>query len=523
MLDLFKDMQLPSNEDFVDGIVNEYQKELKSIAFIAHVFSDKRFKKAIEYFHKYRDKLKAGADGEKMDYAKPEGAVRVLNAELWQKALLHTDVFDFMPAARREEWNDQITKLNTLEISQESVRTTLGELMHARSRFFSEKIDGVFRALSNTHVTNQPQGFSKRMIINGVINNYGTTEWRKVAYIHDLRCVIAKFMGRSEPEHNSTAEMINWVRRENGQWQSVDSGSLRMRVYNGVGTVHVEVHPDMAWRLNAMLANIYPNAIPDAARRKPAKKTTVKDFVLMDNPLSFEVLQLIGTVEQETTLSGSRYNYIRTPVENSYRIKQSQDKHVNQAAADVLEHIGGISKGGGKWFFDYDPVGVCKRINYEGSMPDFKTHQYYSTPDEIGAAAAALVGSKGELLEPSGGTGGMLKHVTGPVTVVEVSSIHCEVLKAKGYRPIMADFMRWDNGKKYDRIIMNPPFSQGRWKAHTERAAGMLASDGVLVAVVPASAAGNYKIDGFNVEYGQRFNGLFKGASVDVVLIRITR
>lgn len=522
MLTLFEEMNLPSNDDFVDSIVAEYEKEKEAISFLSGIFSDKKYKRAIEFFHKYEYRVKNGAEGESMDYAKPDGAIRVLNAELWNKALLHTDVHDFMPAKRRAEWNDQISSLNTLEICQDAMRTTLNELMQSRAKFFSERVDGVFQSLSRSHVTNQPQGFSKRMIINGVINQWGMTEYRKVAYIHDLRCIIAKFMGRDDPS-NDTADMVDWVKQENGKWQSVDSGAFRMRVYNGVGTVHIEVHPDMAWRLNAVLASLYPAAIPDAARVKPARKTVIKDFELMEKPLPFKVLQAIGGIEQDYKLNGQWGNYTKTVTENIYKVGLSEDKHLNIAVADVLKHIGGIEQERGKWFFDYNPLRTCKRIQHEGSMPEYKSHQYYPTPDIIAEKVAELVGDSGSLLEPSAGIGSLLKMLSGGATVVEINAIHCEVLKAKGYTPNRADFMRWDSGNKYERIVMNPPYSQGRWQAHTKRAANMLTHDGVLVAVVPVSAVGAFKIDGFKIDFCERFNNSFDGAGVDVVIMRITR
>ena len=45
------------------------------------------------------------------------------------------------------------------------------------------------------------------------------------------------------------------------------------------GTAHFEIHPDMAWKLNCVLASMHPMAIPAEFRQKP-KQT--KDFVMME-------------------------------------------------------------------------------------------------------------------------------------------------------------------------------------------------------------------------------------------------
>ena len=39
------------------------------------------------------------------------------------------------------------------------------------------------------------------------------------------------------------------------------------------GTAHFEIHPDMAWKLNCVLASMHPMAIPAEFRQKPKKQT----------------------------------------------------------------------------------------------------------------------------------------------------------------------------------------------------------------------------------------------------------
>src|SRR5690606_19819628 len=140
-------------------------------------------------------------------------ALCALNSDFWEEALALTDVYDAMPQTRRTEWNDQLTarkeprgkkraetEHELQDFTEEVVRATLQDLLAARSRFFAERVDGIFRNLSREHVTNCPQGFSKRMILSSVLS-YGSPDWTKCGYINDLRCVIAKFMGRDNPGH----------------------------------------------------------------------------------------------------------------------------------------------------------------------------------------------------------------------------------------------------------------------------------------------------------------------------------
>jgi hypothetical protein len=77
-------------------------------------------------------------------------------------------------------------------------------------------VDDLFRALSGEHVTNAPQEFGKRMIVAYMRTSYGTLNYDRTNYLHDLRVVIAKFMGRDAPFANVTSDDLDNMYR-NGQ------------------------------------------------------------------------------------------------------------------------------------------------------------------------------------------------------------------------------------------------------------------------------------------------------------------
>ena len=239
-------------------------------------------------------------------------AIAQLDADFWDRALKLTDVLDLMPQKRRQEWYEQIDcpmgrKGNRYrneaempripEFTEDNVRTTLESLISMRGKFFAERVDGIFQRLSREHVTNCPQGFGKRMILLRAINHCGHIDRDTAGYISDLRCVVAKFMGRDEPGFNASYSVIEACLHRAGEWKSIDGGALRMRVYRGVGTAHLEVHPDMAWRLNGVLASLYPQAIPAEFRERPKRVKKVKEFSLINRPLPFKVLELLNTMK----------------------------------------------------------------------------------------------------------------------------------------------------------------------------------------------------------------------------------
>lgn len=523
----------PMSADLVDGLIGQYNTTLARISAMAQAVRAEQCHGVLHYFvegnvSEQRHTLPKAVD----QLFRVEGAIAQLNADFWSRALRLTDVFDYMPQARRDEWHEQIrnpegrkagrhtseTELPPLpEFEEATVRSTLAGLLHNRAQFLAERVDGIFRALSRAHVTNQPQGFGKRMIIANVFG------YQTHGHINDLRCVIAKFMGRDEPKHGATDPVIKAARRQNGQWMNVDGGALRIRVYGGVGTAHLEVHPDMAWRLNAILASLYPLAIPAEFRTKPKRQKKIKDFELFDRPLPFAVVQLLAEMrevrERIEPAWPERYRAVPNAREFGYGVK---DKAVVAEAEKVLMAIGAV-KAGRHWQFDYDPTEVLDQVVCSGCIPDHKSHQFYPTPAGVAEKAIefAKIGQDHTCLEPSAGQGGLADLMPSSRTIcVEISDLHCQILKAKGHVTMQADFLQFVSEKPFDRIVMNPPFSEGRWQAHLQHAASMLnPAGGRLVAVLPSSAKGKQLLEGFDHEYSQVFENEFAGTSVSVVIL----
>lgn len=91
-----------------------------------------------------------------------------------------------------------------------------------------------------------------------------------------------------------------------------------------------------------------------------------------------------------------------------------------------------------------------------------------------------------KVLEPSAGMGHIADAIreTGvEPDVIEMSAERKELLEAKGFNVIGRDFMDETEGG-YDRIIMNPPFSNRRDAEHVRHAYGLLGKDGRVVAIM---------------------------------------
>ena len=532
--------------DLIDGLLGQYEAMRAKVERVAAVMNGPDLAGALHYFAEYAGKndrhLSASTVERMFDL---DGAIAHLNAAYWSKAMHLTDVLDVMPQARRDAWHKQI--LNPLgekrdrysnewvtepipEFNDENVRSTLLALLSQRETFFAERVDGIFRALSKTHVTNAPEGFGRRMIMANAFNQWDSVDHSRAGTINDLRCIIAKFMGRDEPRFDATTDVLQFARRQRcGQWVSIDGGAIRIRCYM-VGTAHLEVHPDMAWRLNAVLAQLYPLAIPSQFRERPKKRP--KQFQMIGRPLPFAVLTRLSSLEEAWDRkpdAGFRENpRIKVPgcYDYSYRGAEVSDQAKSEANR-VLAALGGTPVGPRRWAFDYNPLEAIKEIVASGCLPDQKAHQFYPTPESLARIAVELadIGDGHAVLEPSAGMGGLADMLPKERTnCVEISELHCKVLEAKGYRVTQGDFLALHTNRAlYDRIVMNPPFSDGRWQAHTEHAASMLATGGRLVAILPASARNRFELPGLTCQWHGPYDNEFAGTSVSVVILVANR
>lgn len=533
--------------DVVDGLIGRYRQARQNIDRIVEMTGGDAFKSvAHHFFNGNADEQRGRVTLEIKKLFDPAGAVANLNACYWQEVMSMTDVYDAMPQKRREEWNAMIreplgvkrdkydkdfTTPPLPEFEEQTVRSTLQGLLMSRSQFFAERVDGIFQALSRTHVTNCPEGFGKRMILTGITSGFYSTE--RVGYINDLRAAVAKFMGRDEPKWNSSGRVVEAARYERGQWLTIDGGALRLRCYLN-GNAHLEVHPDIAWRLNCVLAQLHPAAIPSKFRDKPKK--VAREWQVIQRPLPFAVLEILEGLSEAYELvpvEPCRLNgwnkTARVKISNARRFGgySAKEGPAMDEAKQVLAGLGGVQvtkkDAGTYWQFDYNPDDALRQVIASGCLPDVKSHQFYPTPADLARRVVELadIGTEHSCLEPSAGMGGLADFMPKDRTLcVELSPLHCEVLKSKGYEVTQADFLSWNQtALQFPRVVMNPPFSDGRWLAHVERAAKMVEPGGRLVAILPSGARNSLQLEGFSVSWHGPYSNEFPGVSIDVVIL----
>ena len=543
----------PVQHDALTGLVSRYEAEKAGINALHDFLFTGKGVGSVGYFLRGNDAEGRGIPSV-ADMFHLDGALNQLTADYWSKVMQQTGMMEEMPQARRQQWFSVLSawkerdykrganpELDMPEFNLDNVRATIQSLVARRADFLAERVDGIFRNLSPSHKTNLAVGFSKRMIISGVFDELGSTSHRRVDTIHDLRVVIAKFMGRDDICRSTTERILKGSNQAAhvGEWQELDGGALRIRTYK-VGTAHLEVHPDMAWRLNCILAHLHPAAIPADLRKAPKtrKRSGFGSQEVHSRPLPGAVINILSRLEPHYELvpaKGHFRDYDRVPVRNAFSFRYAYEKPSVAAmreAEDVLASIGGVAvkpaRGSHYWQFDYRADSALNHIIATGTIPDVKAHQYYPTPESVASRLEEWLDIQDDetVCEPEAGQGGIAKHLPKDRTVcVEINELHCTILQGMGFQVVQGDSLSWEPAEKFDVVAMNPPYSAGRWQAHLQNAVRLLKEDGRLGAVLPLSAR-NQAIDllpGFELEFSQPIDNAFAGTSISVVLLKATR
>lgn len=488
-------------------LINAYRADVNKVETLQSLLQSDEMKRAVNIFESAigRKNDRGRYNSGLLNVTKDE-AVKSLDCDYWTQAFQNFGVSDLMSADARNKWNEDLRKQQVPPFTEEHVIPTLENLLANRGKLLAEKVDGVYRKLSPVHKTNDHNGFYKRMIFN--CPEYVTTHITET--LTDLIQVCAQLLGR-QMTNKEAYEFAFYITRDqpkDGKWYWIAGNILKSRRYLK-GTAHMHVHPDLAWQLNKLLADHGYNKHAIASKYSKRSAVTVKAPPLHDHYLQPDtIISLTKTTVRNNTIKrsvgGARY----------YNINNSELENVMLAI--------GAEADGDVYRFDYDPTDIIAAIIHDGAIPEYKSHQFYPTPNSVAEAVitAANIKAGHAVLEPSAGNGNLVRLAEvkgGNVTAVEIAPLRCDILKARTNADIhQADYLKWRNPHGYDRIIMNPPFTGGQAAAHIKRAAAMLNPNGKLVAVVPA---------GFNADIGIEYTlsedipNAFRDASISVRIL----
>lgn len=497
----------------IESLVSQHRHQKLLIERVSGLMEGTGYDQILGYFLAGADKELAIRMQASPDLFNQERAVKALDAKYWNRALDLTNVREIMPSVRLAEWNSQIAERTCLPFEEAAVRDTLASMLASRKAFLAERVDTVFHALSPDHITNSPAGFSKRMIINFArCKATGSPNPEKTPLISDLRFAIAMLMGRDVPAGGANYRSLDYGCANTGSWVLLDGGALRVR-FHLTGTVHIEINPEMVYRLNDILSSLYPTAIPAKFRRRPKISAVNKEWPLIETPVSFGALAILANLKTKGFRPGE------------WLLDSDVCKSPYMAEADsIIEALGGAKLREGSYAFPYPEVReVLDLVIASGRLPEQKTHQFYGSNEKLGKEATRIAAFEdGETLcEPSAGQAGIARYLPKERTIcVEVSAVNCAILRQYNFKEVIeADFLQWARtGITVDKVVMNPPFSQGRAQAHLEAAA--LVARRRIVAILPASLRGKDVLPGWDLQWSRVYEGEFKGTNASVVILR---
>lgn len=159
-----------------------------------------------------------------------------------------------------------------------------------------------------------------------------------------------------------------------------------------------------------------------------------------------------------------------------------------------------LEAAGGKWnrkskahLFPGDAAEAMDQVLLSGEITRAQDFGYFPTPRAVADRLFELADLRDShtALEPSAGTGAIAKPLRELVTTVDCVELlpkHAEVLRKALPDSIITegDFLAVDPTRRYDRVVMNPPFAKQADIRHVMHASRFLKPGGQLVSVMAA-------------------------------------
>lgn len=527
----------------IDELIDTYERgEANMRELHAHIMSDEvrptlqGFAKGAELYNKSKCKSVYWALDlvEMFDLQK---AISARTETFWFELFDLCCLSKVLPSALWEQWREsfqawrtpgkdgQKHMANIPTFDRSTVMRCLTLIEGHRANFFSMRVDALWKSLSGSHKTNLGSGFHKRFILANAFNEYGSTKNDQQRAIVDLinicSCVLT---GADDPFFDVEPILLHARNKECGEWVDVMEGHLQFRAYM-VGTLHVEVHPEIANRLNIALAYLHPNGLTDKiATKRPSRKSGFGSEELIRRPIGGQVRSYLRAVYCSQRADGL---WQVTPGHAMF-ITSAMGSVIKGMIEEVLALIGG-QREGNIHLFDYPPKEVIAEIVRTGEVPDKQSYQFYCTTTETAAEFVAWVGAEESAIcyETSAGTGAIAKQMPLQTYCVEVDRLRAMALDKMGFEVKQADFLTLspsDLHGEADYVMMNPPYAGRAWQDHFEHAAKFVRAGGTVAAILPEGAPRKMPtVAGMEVTYTMPKRNRFKDTSIEVVFAKWVR
>ena len=180
---------------------------------------------------------------------KLEDAIKAVDSSMWMKFAHNSGLQQVMPS---KDWSDfiaQIYACDTPPFESEHIEAFLSFYNGNIGEVFARKVYSVFQSLSRYHKSNSPFHFGRRLIFT-YVHNDGCMSYNHRAIPELLECVCT-IMGRTSSHLYD--DIARKLIANTGKTMAVDGNAILMRSFKN-GNVHAWLHPDVAAKMNKILA-----------------------------------------------------------------------------------------------------------------------------------------------------------------------------------------------------------------------------------------------------------------------------
>lgn len=180
-------------------------------------------------------------------------------------------------------------------------------------------------------------------------------------------------------------------------------------------------------------------------------------------------------------------------------LPEQLDRKAYLAVAKVIEAAGGKwNKRAKAHVFDGDAQAAIEPVILTGDVTHARDEfDFFPTPEVIGKRLVEMaeIEPHHDVLEPSAGGMALAKLLPGKLVCVELEQKAFGALVKAGYTTLHIDFLKMTpemvddetkQPRRFDRIVMNPPFSKSADIRHVTHAMQFLKPGGRLVAIMAA-------------------------------------
>lgn len=493
-----------------------------------------------------------------------------LAALYWGKVIADTEINIIVSEKENKRWKEIIEDTKNIpKFTEKNVISTVNQIFDSKAKFFAERISYLFEKLSKKHVTNSGFGFGEKLIIDKVHDGmsaskqYPSIDTERLGALTELRKLVAFYKSNDVLDLSNSSNITSSYDivskaleklKETGKTEFfIDSGSLFIKIFK-IGTIHIGIEPEIADKLNLMLAYLNGNKIAESNKSKknkyfydPKKYYTEKKI----KPINKNVINVLKNISQMNTKHIRGEQSLRNKEFIVYFKKEETDllnknKLLKNEINDLLKNFGfeinsdnklliieGIESYEGYKNF----MKIIDNFILFGAMDDKYSYQQYYTNKELAEKAYQFMIEgeteekikNGSYCEPSVGNGMLAAHMPKTAKVIDLSELNCLAMKAKGYINVLnTDFIDYCIKSKelFDFILMNPPYTGRQDFNHTMSAIQKLNKDGVLVSIIPSSLKDKFDIlesEGFKIEKSKDYENEFEETKIKVFMLKIKK